>query len=94
MIFEFSDLERPTYNCPCEKQLERKSIPTDLNVCPCDLLFIIALESLTGNCVRLYRNGKSVGIIQIRGTRAIFSIAGPVIITASIILLRSILFAI
>lgn len=40
--FEFFNLERPTHNRSCGKQSDRKSISTYINVCPCDLLIVIA----------------------------------------------------
>jgi hypothetical protein len=47
---------------------------------------VMAKETLTGNRSHLKENGKSEGIMGILGINAIFPFAGPVRITASIIL--------
>lgn len=45
-------LERATYNCPWLKTRSRWKRPTWSNVCPCDLLMVIAKAGIIGNCFR------------------------------------------
>lgn len=48
---------------PCEKPLDRKSIPRYLNIFSRGLLIAIAYDSLTGNFKCLNWNGNSVRIL-------------------------------
>jgi len=59
--------ELETYRWPCEKH--GNSRPQTSNDWPCDLLIVVAKANRTGNWIRLNRNGRSVGIIGIRGIR-------------------------
>ena len=65
----FPTRKHATYSCPCAKQGNSKLIPQTSNDWPCDLFMVIAKASRTGNCSRLKSNGKSVGIVGIRGIK-------------------------
>lgn len=59
--------ELETYRWPCEKH--GNSRPQTSNDWSCDLLIVVAKANRTGNWIRLNRNGRSVGIMGIRGIR-------------------------
>ncbi|GFV13240.1 hypothetical protein TNCV_3655601 [Trichonephila clavipes] len=71
-------------SCPWEKQPLVKSMPALLNVCPCDLLIVIAKLTLIGNSSLLCSKGKFDGIMGYRGTNTISPIQYPDIIRPSI----------
>ena len=60
-------------------------MPTKSNVCPCALFVDIAKQGLTGNCLLLNVNGKSVsdGAMVILGNRTHFPLQTPLAISAS-----------
>ena len=79
-------LENATYNCPWEKTGIGRYKPTQFNVCPWDLLMVIANAGCTGNWWRLKVKGSSVseGDIIMRGMKTRLPELFPVIISASI----------
>ena len=52
--------EAATYICPWEKTGLGRYTPTLANVCPCDLLIVMAKAGRIGNWVRINSNGRAV----------------------------------
>lgn len=61
-----------TYRCQWEKQVFAKCRPVISNICSWVLLIVIENVVFTGNCTLLNWNGKSVGMIGIRGIKTFF----------------------
>ena len=49
-FFGLPTLKQPTYSWPSERTGVSRLRPTTLKLSPCDLLMVIAMLSLTGNC--------------------------------------------
>ena len=75
-----------TYSWPCENNVCFRMIPIFLRVCPCALFAVIANDGLTGNCLRVIWNGKTLsdGLRGILGIKSRFPKCGPEAILASI----------
>ena len=72
--------EIATYNCPCVNTAFLRSNPTWSTDCPCDLLMVIAKQTLTGNCRRQNSKGTWVfdGVKPRRGMNVVVPACSPV----------------